>query len=165
MQAAWDKADVYTDELVSATELNRNSGAVLDKAQHGPVTITRNNEAYALIERSKMLSLIKAKRTADTLAHIFEVGTTKLLGRAVPENDPFAWMNSFDSEELGDFFDELKAICGLHDSDSENLTLALDALLHEWRETALALSDPAHRIAFSSHSDTNEEVPLTDPRQ
>ena len=54
------KNSIYSDELISATELNRQPGRVLDIAQERPVTITRNDHAFALLRREQMAGLVKA---------------------------------------------------------------------------------------------------------
>ena len=51
---------IYSDDLISATELNRPPGRILDMALEHPVTITRNDHAFALLRREKMAELVKA---------------------------------------------------------------------------------------------------------
>jgi hypothetical protein len=43
--------DVFQDEVIRATDLNRGSGDVLNKAASAPVTIIRHDEAHALMRR------------------------------------------------------------------------------------------------------------------
>jgi len=52
--------NIYSDELITATELNRQSGRVLDKALEPPVTITRNDQSFALLRREEVTFLVKA---------------------------------------------------------------------------------------------------------
>jgi hypothetical protein len=39
--------NIYSDELITATELNRQPGRVLDKALEHPITITRNGSNFS----------------------------------------------------------------------------------------------------------------------
>lgn len=47
-------ASVYGDELITATELNRQPGRVLDTAWERPVTITRNKQHFALLRFNRI---------------------------------------------------------------------------------------------------------------
>jgi hypothetical protein len=48
---------LFGDQLVTATELNRRSGAILDMALSKPVTITRNDQHFALLRRELVAQL------------------------------------------------------------------------------------------------------------
>ena len=45
---------IYSDCIVTSSELNRRSGQILDTALTTPVTITRNNDSFALVKRDLM---------------------------------------------------------------------------------------------------------------
>ena len=45
---------VYGDELITATELNRQPGRVLDLTMDRPITITRNDQHFALLRRDEI---------------------------------------------------------------------------------------------------------------
>ncbi|MCE2720285.1 MAG: hypothetical protein LW708_15980 [Anabaena sp. 49628_E55] len=51
-------SNAYSDELVTATELNRQPGKVLDKAYEHPITITRNDQSFALLRREDVAYLV-----------------------------------------------------------------------------------------------------------
>ncbi len=48
---------VFSDEVFTTTELNRHAGALLDRARNTPVTISRNNEQFALLPREQAAKL------------------------------------------------------------------------------------------------------------
>ncbi|MFO0448078.1 MAG: hypothetical protein ACK52I_05315, partial [Pseudomonadota bacterium] len=50
---------IYSDELVTATELNRQPGRILDKALEHPITITRNDQSFALLRREDVALFVK----------------------------------------------------------------------------------------------------------
>ncbi len=66
------KNSIYSDELISATELNRQPGRVLDIAQERPVTITRNDRPSvrqkSLIQKSKVQKRYKPLDCRASLA-------------------------------------------------------------------------------------------------
>ncbi len=51
---------IYQDRVFQATELNRKHSYVLDCARKGPVTISRNNELFALLRREQAAELVHA---------------------------------------------------------------------------------------------------------
>lgn len=70
---------IFGDHIFKATDLQRRCGIVLDAAKEGPVTITRNKDAYALMTRDKAKALmddtelVAARATiADLKAQIAE---------------------------------------------------------------------------------------------
>jgi hypothetical protein len=82
------------------------------------------------------------------------IATATALSQNQPtSNDFFAWLNVFDIDELQDFIHELLIA-------SAKSTEEIDAVLHEWNESAIAIASPALAEAFQSETD---EVALTDP--
>jgi hypothetical protein len=61
---------IYSDELVSATELNRQTGHVLDMAFQRPITITRNDQAFALLRREDAARIANASAHAEVLFNL-----------------------------------------------------------------------------------------------
>ena len=61
---------VYGYELITATELNQQPGRVLDLAMEHPVTITRNDQHFALLRREDMALWVKA---ATLSLNVFEL--------------------------------------------------------------------------------------------
>jgi hypothetical protein len=65
----------------------------------------------------------------------------------------------FDSDELQEFIKELSETFRLIYSSTTAWEI-IDALIHEWHESAIAYSNPELAVAFSAETD---EVPLTKP--
>ncbi len=150
---------VYGDELITATELNRQPGRILDRAREHPVTITRNDEYFALLPRDDMTFWVKAATQAKVVFEIVNVGYRLRLGEQIAHEHPYEWLKAFDSQELGELIAELESAFRLVGSDAGAID-RLDVLIHEWHESALAIFSPELAAAFG---DEVEEVLLTEP--
>lgn len=152
-------SSIYSDDLVTATDLNRQPGRILDKALDNPVTITRNDQFFALLRREEVTSLAKATQHSKIVIEILSTAYRLLLGREVGCEHSFYWLKVFDQGELQEFIDEIQktyysaTLCARRWDE-------LDATIHEWHESALAIASPEVAIAFS---DKFDEVPLTQP--
>lgn len=149
---------VYSDELFSATDLNRKSGLVLDRALERPVTITRGDHSFALLPREDAAKLMKA---ASQLKAAFEliVASSKLRnGEGIGSGHLYGWLEVFDPEELSELNAEIHSAVQ-HCLDAGDWDM-FDAVIHEWHESAMAIESPELAAAFSDEID---EVPLTQP--
>lgn len=151
-------AVIYSDDLISATELNRRSGEVLDRAWDHPVTIARNERAFALLRRESVAELVKAATQTRVVVEVINVAFRLRLGENISSEHPYGWLKAFDTEELGELISEI--LSAFHYGvDAGNWDI-LEAVIHEWHESALAISSPELAAAFSDEID---EVPLTQP--
>ncbi len=151
--------NIYSDELITATELNRQPGRVLDKALDRPVTITRNDQSFALLRREEVTFLVKVATQSKAVFEALTVAFSLLLGKEIGFEHPYGWLSIFDSDDLQDFIKELSEAFRLVDSSSTGWDL-IEAIIHEWHESAIAITSPELAAAFSSETD---EVPLTNP--
>ncbi|MEH1929362.1 hypothetical protein [Nostoc sp.] len=151
--------NIYSDELITATELNRQPGRVLDKALERPVTITRNDQSFALLRREEVTFLVKAATQSKAVFEALTVAFSLLLGKEIGFEHPYGWLSVFDSDDLQGFIKELSEAFRLIDS-SPTAWEMIDALIHEWHESALAIVSPELAAAFSAETD---EVPLKSP--
>jgi hypothetical protein len=128
--------DVFSDAIVTAKELNRQPGRILDLALEGPVTITRNNEAFALMPRENITLLIQAAKAAGLAFEATSVAFRVIEGETLPKEHLYAWMMEFDRDELKDFMESVTStfhqFAGLPSAWDE-----LDAVIFEWHESAL----------------------------
>jgi hypothetical protein len=149
---------IYSDELISATELNRQPGRVLDIALHRPVTITRNDHAFALLRREEMAGHIKAAALTRIVVQVINIAYQLSQGKEISDNHEYRWMKAFDTEDLNELVAEVINACnaGYDTGDWEEL----DVVIHEWHESAIAIQSPQLEKAFS---DLGDEVPLTPP--
>ena len=138
---------VYQDEVVRATDLNRGSGEVLNKASRGPVTIIRNEESFALMRRETAANW---KKEAGYAVHVTEIIWNALTfpGSLGPELE---WISAFDEKERQQLGSELMQAFrnAIRDGSWEEL----DAVIHEWSESGWAALNPAVKAAFEAPSD------------
>jgi hypothetical protein len=128
--------DVFSDAIVSAKELNRQPGRILDLALEGPVTITRNSEAFALMPRENVTALIQAAKVAELAFEVTTIAHRLIEGEKLTEDHPYAWLGDFDRDDLKDFINDVtstfKQFSGL-----PNAWFEVDGIIHEWHESSL----------------------------
>ncbi len=146
---------IYSDELITATELNRQPGRILDKALEHPVTITRNDQSFALLRRENVALFVKAAQRSKEIVELLSTAFRLLLKQKIGIEHPYSWLGVFDAEELNEFIDEVTRAYRLVDL-YEKAWDELDAIIHEWHESALAISNPEFEAAFNQNSD--EEI-------
>jgi hypothetical protein len=149
---------LFADEVYSSTDLNRRAGEVLDHARKRPVTISRNKELFALLKREHAAKLIKASRQFEPTLEMV-VGVLNVVeGQEPPAS--LAWLKAFDAAELRDMIREVLAasVAALHETGDWD---SVNAIVHEWRESALAAISGVLDGAMKSLAD---EAPLPDPR-
>jgi len=151
---------VFKDEIFTATDLNRRAGHVLDQATNRPVTITRNDETFALLNRKDASRMVEAASNARLMVDLVTaISTYSLAGEKIPIGHTFEWLNAFDTDELRSLLTEVH-LTYRRAADAEISWDDFEAVLHEWHESAIAIRSDAHAAAFSAQS---EEVELTQP--
>jgi hypothetical protein len=154
--------NVYSDELIPENTFNNEPGNVLDLAWKNPVTITRTNQQYfALLRRDDLTQMVKVITLSKKVLEILDIAYKLRLGEDVNSQHPFVWLKVFDSDELGEFITEIlnafqDLSSGINDWD------LLDAVIHEWQESAIAIQNQEVVSAFLSED--FDEVLLTKPR-
>jgi hypothetical protein len=153
--------NVYSDELIPENQFNKEPGNVLDLAWKNPVTITRNQQYFALLRRDDLTQMVKVVTISKKVLEMLDIAYKLRLGEEVNCHHPFLWLKVFDSDELGEFIAEIMNAfqdlsSGLNDWE------LLEAVIHEWQESALAIQNKDVFLAFSSED--FDEVLLTDPR-
>ncbi|WP_293346426.1 MULTISPECIES: hypothetical protein [unclassified Microcoleus] len=150
---------VYGDELITATELNRSSGRILDLAMTQPVTITRNDQHFALLRRDEMALLVKAAAFSVRVFEITAAAYRLRLGEEIGLENLYGWLKVFDEEELSELIAEIEKDYRLVESEPAAWD-RIEATIYEWHQSAIAISSPELATAFSDEID---EVLLTQP--
>ncbi len=150
---------VYGDELITATELNRQPGRVLDLAMDHPVTITRNDQHFALLRRDEMALLVKAAALSLKVFEVIATAYRLRLGEQIASEHPYGWLKVFEEEELCELIAEIEKDYRLVESEPAAWD-RIEATIYEWHESALAISSPEVAAAFGDEID---EVLLTKP--
>lgn len=131
---------ILKDRIVSPTELNRRPGALLREAVRRPITISRTGGDVVLLSRERAARSFQAEEQGKTLQEIMSNLMTRLVFHSRNVTLQYRWMNLFDNKDLSEFFREYieafgRASSGLIDWDEP------DAIVHEWRQSAIALQD------------------------
>jgi hypothetical protein len=151
-------AGVYSDRLITATELNRQPGRVLDLAWEHPVTITRNDKHFALLPREDMACLVKAATQTKVAFEMINIAYRLRLGEPINCDHAYGWLKVFDNEELSELIAEVESAFKI--GSKAGVWDALEGVIHEWHESAIAVQSSELAEAFS---DKDDEVPLTQP--
>ena len=105
--------------------------------------------------------MMKVITLSKKLLEILDTAYKLRLGEDVNSQNPFVWLKVFDSDELAEFITEiLNAFQDL--SSGINDWELLDAVIHEWQESAITLQNQEVLSAFLSED--FDEVLLTKPR-
>jgi hypothetical protein len=152
--------NAYSDEIITATELNRQPGTVLDKATEHPVTITRGDRAFALLPRENIAFLVKGVRQSRNVIEILSTAFRLLRGENISSENPCAWLKVFDLDEIGELIAELTRAFEMIESSSINAWDLIESIIYEWHESAIAISSPELANALNDETD---EILLTPP--
>lgn len=152
--------NAYSDEIITATELNRQPGTVLDKAASHPVTITRGDRAFALLPRENIAFLVKGVKQSRNVIEILSTAFRLLRGENISLGNPYAWLKVFDFDEIEELIAELNRAFDMIESDSVDAWDLIESIIYEWHESAIAISSPELLTAFNDETD---EIPLTPP--
>ncbi|HZU24848.1 MAG TPA: hypothetical protein VFA04_04960 [Bryobacteraceae bacterium] len=149
---------LFSDEVFTATDLNRRAGTVLDHARNRPVTISRNDEQFALLPREQAGKLFRTvTRMARALALLSDAHCA-LAGEA--PSATFSWLTTYDKGDLKKLTSEVfsavrTATLGGCDWD------VVDAVIHEWRESAMVAQTGV--LDSAMYFDELEELELPHP--
>lgn len=150
---------VFDDVIVSATMLNRRPGEVLDQALVRSVTIMRNEQAFALLRREQAAEMMALLRGAQEVLDLFYAIDRVRSAAVLDPSNEFEWITAFGPDDLKKMGDELYVAYAKVRKGELPLD-ELDAVIHEWHESAWAIRSSDVRTAFAAAAD---EVPLTEP--
>jgi len=147
---------VFTDKIVTATDLSRHSREVLDQALENCITVVRNDQSFALLRRDRaagmMAAVARLEVTTDLLTTILRVAS----GERIESAHPYEWVSAFSLGDLKALGAELSS-AALRARSGEITWEEFDAAVHEWQESAWAARSSAVRAAIESEAG---EVPL-----
>lgn len=155
---------LFSDHLVTASELNRGPGAVLDKACRAPVTITRNDQSFALMRRDIAAHLAVITEQATKMNQVIYSILSVLMGHQLPQAHPYHWLHAFDKDDLVEMASELLAAFEqLEKGDSEDPE-PVETVIYEWHQSAIHATNEVLREAFHAKPEP-DAGPLPDPRE
>ncbi len=149
---------LFSDEVFTATELNRHGGTILDRARRRPVTISRNNEQFALLRRDQAAKLVGTVNRIIRAVSLISEARAAIAGN--PISEPFRWLEVYEKDDLEKLVSEVLSAT-VSAASCEGDWDEVDALIHEWRESAMvAKSGVLDQAMFH---EPPEEVPLEHP--
>jgi hypothetical protein len=156
--ATMNRFGVFGDEVYTSTDLNRRAGEVLNHARLRPVTISRNNEQFALLRREQAAGLVRAVNTIEVAVEALSALHAEISG--VHPTGSMAWVKIYEKDDLQRFCSELlevtrSASTGNGDWDQ------VETVIHEWRESASVAASGV--IDSALFEDVAEESPLPHP--
>lgn len=154
---------IYSDILVSATELNRQPGRILDLALKSPITITRNDEAFALLRREDAARMVEAATHIEILVEFIQATYRLLLGQGLESEHSYSWLSTFDVDELNELLVEVNGTIQEIFSGDQPWE-AIDILIHEWQESAQAIASLDLASAIEAASAEEPLLPLKSKR-
>ncbi len=151
---------IFSDEVFTATELNRRGGTILDRARYRPVTISRNNEQFALLRREQAAKLFGTVNRIVRAVSVMSEAQAAIAGGQISEN--FSWLKSYDQEDLQSLVSEVlqaSRTAVSNDCDWDEV----EAVIHEWRESAIVAQSGVLDAAM--YTEPQEETPLEYPEE
>jgi hypothetical protein len=107
-----------------------------------------------------MALLVKAATVSLTVFEVMAAAYRLRLGESISSEHPYAWLKVFDSDELCELIGELEKAYRVAESEPGSWN-AIEIIIYEWHESAIALSSPELAAAFNDEID---EVLLTPPQ-
>lgn len=151
---------LFSDEVFTSTELNRHVGTILDHARRRPVTISRNNELFALLRREQAAKLVGTVNRIIRAVSVLSAARTAITGGQIPE--PFRWLEVYEKDDLEKLVTEVLSAM-LSAASCESDWDDVEVLIHEWRESALAARSGV--LDSAMYNEPSEEVPLEHPEE
>ncbi len=149
---------LFSDEVFTATELNRRVGTILDHARRRPVTISRNNELFALLRREQAAKLVGTVSRIIRAVSVISEARTAITGGQISK--PFRWLEVYEKDDLENLVTEVLSAT-LSAASCESDWDEVEALIHEWRESAMTARSGL--LDEAMYHESSEEVPLEHP--
>ena len=145
---------LFTDEIVTGTELKARQKMWFEKAARAPVSVTSGKKKLVLFNRDTARQMYAYNHYADLLIRL---SREQRAGRGA-SSDVFPWLASLRAEEVAEFYDELLA--GFEKVSGSNQWDELQQLLDAWQATAEAKTNPATAELLKSSRGQREYVKL-----
>ena len=138
---------IFNDCIFTSSELNRRPGYVLDTALEKPVTITRNQDSFALVKRELMANMAQEIEQMTKVNQLTNVVFRISIGQSIESTNEYKWIEEFDLDERIELVNEVYQVLNL--AQSTNDWDEVSAVIHEWPESAIAISSKELGKAFA----------------
>ena len=140
---------LFSDRIVSATDLRKNQKHWLDKAAKSPVSIAYGKYNLAILKREQVASLVKANHYLELAMRL----CTSLFREQKIE--VFPWADALDAKDQSDFVHEFtQCIMSAIATDAWD---EVDNVLSDWRATAEMLGNKKGMAALKSKGRTRSD--------
>jgi hypothetical protein len=129
---------LFSDEVVTPTELARQVRRITQTALHHPVTVHRSDGDLALLSRDRVSELTAASAAIEEVVDFGRNILWILRGKGRP-SPAWAWLQVFSPDDVVDFLDEYLSALDQTLSGAGGWDLPA-AVLAEWKKSAQALS-------------------------
>lgn len=126
---------IFSDIIVSPTDLRKNQKYLLDGAYDKPITVKHGHKQLAILRREQVNHMIMAHYYADLVIRYCQE-----IHSGERKSVVFPWIDTLDDEERQEFLNEL--LVEFRNSSERNNWSHLSQLLDEWKATAEAKRNP-----------------------
>lgn len=126
---------IFSDIIVSPTDLRKNQKHLLDGAYDKPITVKHGHKQLAILRREQVNHMIMVQYYADRIVRYCQEIHNKERKSVV-----FPWMDTLDDEEREEFLNEL--LVEFSNSIERRNWSRLAQVLDEWKATAEAKCNP-----------------------
>jgi hypothetical protein len=140
---------LFSDDVVTPTELARHVREITQRALRRPVTIHRTDGDLALLSRERVGELIAASTAIEEVVDFGRNFLWMLQGKGRP-SPAWSWLQVFQPDDVAEFIGEyLSAVeAALHGQSEWDLP---HEVLHEWQESAKALGNHTLLAEWATH--------------
>src|SRR5712692_4382536 len=130
---------LFSDDVVTPTELARHVRQITQRALRRPVTIHRSDGDLALLSRERVGDLVAAEAAIEEVVDFGRNFLWMLRGKGRP-SPSWAWLQAFSPDDVADFVGEYlsaveEALRGQAEWDLPSV------VVQEWQESAKALTN------------------------
>jgi len=143
---------VFSDMIVSATDLRKNQKRWLEAASQSPITINYGHSRLALVNRDQIRNLYIQKYYTELVLKACQEFLKGL------KSETFPWVESLSTEEKVEFHKELLT-CVMKSIITENWS-QLEYLIQDWKATAETARSPEVVKALQDEGISSEYVTL-----
>ncbi|MBA7702220.1 hypothetical protein ES703_110978 [subsurface metagenome] len=126
---------IFSDIIVSPTDLRKNQKYLLDGAYDKPITVKHGHKQLAILRREQVNHMIMVQYYADLIVRYCQE-----IHSGERKSVVFPWMDTLDDEEREEFLNEL--LVEFRNSIERSNWSRLAQVLDEWKATAEAKRNP-----------------------
>lgn len=149
---------MFSDEIISSTDLKNNQKKWFDYAQKAPVSITnRHGRNFVLINREQIKNAYHTSNYAKMIIQYFEEVDREIDGAAF-SSEVFPWAAKLNPGERKEFRHEL--IESFIESSKTDNWMAIEEIVADWKATSEAISNAKFMDVVKSNPNERQYVEI-----